>query len=74
MGHFIPMSHIADILQKRGHDVYFITQSDAYNDGKASKVLTQIGCKNQIFTDDGMTRAQMMAKPKSMKKKGNQAL
>ena len=44
MGHLIPMSHIVETLQKRGHDVYFITQNDKYNDHKASKLMTQIGC------------------------------
>ena len=56
MGHLIPMSHLADALIKRGHDVWFITNNDSYNDGKASKMLTAIGCTNQVFTKDPITR------------------
>ena len=66
MGHFIPMTHIAHALIERGHDVFFLSNSDEYNDGKGSKILNDIGCKNQIFTDDKKTRAEAMEKPESI--------
>ena len=46
MGHFIPMSHLADALMEAGHTVYFVTNEDSYNDHKSSKILTAIGCEN----------------------------
>ena len=46
IGHLMPMSQLAHALIERGHEVHFLTNSDAYNGGKASKILTDIGCKN----------------------------
>lgn len=46
MGHFIPITHIADALIRRGHDVYVITNNDEHNDHKASMILNSIDCKN----------------------------
>ena len=40
--------------------------NDAYNDHKASKTLNAIGCKNIIFTDDGITRDDLFAPMKGM--------
>ena len=60
MGHFFPMSHLADALIRKGHDVWFVTNEDSYNDGKSSRILTAIGCTNQVFTKDGITREMMI--------------
>lgn len=46
MGHLIPMSQLAHALIERGHEVHFLSNNDNYNGGKASKLLTEIGCKN----------------------------
>ena len=46
MGHFIPMSHLADALMESGHEVFFVSNDDIYNDHKSSKILTAIGCQN----------------------------
>ena len=67
MGHFIPMSHIVDALIQRGHDVHFITNNDAYNGHKSSKIMTAINCTNQVFTDDGLVREEFLKKPKHIK-------
>lgn len=67
MGHFMPMSQLAHALIERGHEVHFLTNSDSYNGGKASKVLADIGCKNAIFTNDGVTRADLFKKPDGLK-------
>lgn len=68
MGHFIPMSQIAEALIERGHDVYFISNNDEYNGHKGSKILNQIGCKNQFFSQDSVTRDVFFKKPESLKK------
>lgn len=62
------MSQIAEALIERGHDVYFVTNNDEYNGHKGSKILTEIGCKNQIFTQDHILREWFFKKPESMKK------
>ena len=59
MGHFMPMSHVACALIEQGHEVFFITNEDKYNGNKSSKVLTSIGCINQIYTVEGITREMM---------------
>jgi predicted glycosyltransferase len=43
----------------KGHEVFFITNEDKYNGHKSSKVLTSIGCINQIYTVEGITREMM---------------
>lgn len=63
MGHFIPMTHLADALMEAGHTVFFVSNEDSYNDHKGSKILTAIGCENQIFTKDGIDRKAFFKKP-----------
>ena len=66
MGHFIPITHIADALIRRGHEVYVITNNDAHNDHKASMILNSIDCKNQVFTECGLKRTDMFRKGKGL--------
>ena len=67
MGHFIPMSHIVTLSTYSSNVAMTFILSpkamrcDAYNGHNTSprsedaKIMTSIDCKNQIFTDDGMT-------------------
>lgn len=67
MGHIIPMSQLAEGLLQRGHEVYFVTNSDIYNEGKVSRQINAIEGLNLVQTDDPITREEFMAKPKDAK-------
>ena len=52
-------------MVQRGHDVYFVSNSDAYNDGKVSRHIAAIEGLNLVQTDDPITREEFMAPQKS---------
>jgi len=52
-------------LVQRGHDVYFVSNSDAYSDGKVSRHIAAIEGLNLVQTDDPITREEFMAPQKS---------
>lgn len=51
LGHFIPMSKIAESLMEAGHEVHFVTLGNYISNEKAPKILGPIGCK--IVLTDG---------------------
>jgi UDP:flavonoid glycosyltransferase YjiC (YdhE family) len=53
MGHFIPIMHIAEELQSRGHDVTVLTNEVGKE--KCVKMINSIGCK-PLVTNDGLNR------------------
>jgi UDP-N-acetylglucosamine:LPS N-acetylglucosamine transferase len=57
MGHFLPMVHIAEELNSRGHDVTFLTCQ--YNQKKCEQILSRVGVK-LIVTNDGVERDSMI--------------
>lgn len=59
VGHFIPVSHIADALVQRGHEVHFITNQDYNTREKAKIILNPIGVKVH-FTNDKVNRAELL--------------
>jgi hypothetical protein len=57
LGHFIPITRIAEELARRGHKVTFIVPKFAYEDRK--KLTDSIGCLC-ISTDDDLKDGELM--------------
>lgn len=49
MGHFIPMSHIAEELKDRGHEVHVITNN--YNKDRCSSIINAFGGTIHVTND-----------------------